>query len=119
SPTTLRISNNANLVKAIDEPKNALPPGYQTETFSAAGLGTAAGFSIDMPESWHAENQMGHKIYLDAPGGTTYVEFDLTAHVKSNMVAEADYLRSQHNYPGYIAGKPAIAAEPILGTVGA
>ena len=119
SAGTLRISNNAALVKAIDTPKDALPPGYQTETFSAAGLGTAAGFSIDMPGSWHAENQMGQKIYLGAPGGTTYVEFDLTAHVKSNMVAEADYLRSQGGYPGYVAKTASIAAEPILGTVGA
>ena len=119
SASTLRISNKATVVKAIDTPDDALPPGYQTETFGAAGLGTTAGFSIDMPESWHAENQMGHKIYLDAPGGTTYVEFDLTAHVKSNMVAEADYLRSQHDYPGYIAKSASIAAEPIRGTVGA
>lgn len=115
----LRITDHAGIVTAIDTPNDALPPGYQTETFSAAGLGTRAGFSIDMPESWHVENQMGHKIYLSAPGGTTYVEFDLTAHVKSNMVAEADYLRSQREYPGYLSKGALIGAEPILGTVGA
>lgn len=119
SASTLRISKNASVVTAIDTPKDALPPGYQPETFSAAGLGTAAGFSFGMPESWHVENQMGQKIYLDAPGGTTYVEFDLTAHVKSNMVAEADYLRSQRDYPGYVAKSAFIGAEPILGTAGA
>ncbi|MGD0702437.1 MAG: hypothetical protein ABSA02_21465 [Trebonia sp.] len=117
--TGLHITNNAALVKAIDTPNDALPPGYQTERFSAAGLGTAAGFSIDMPDSWHVENQMGQKIYLDAPGGTTYVEFDLTADVKSNMVAEADYLRSQHDYPGYLSKNSFLGAEPILGTAGA
>ena len=118
-PTTLDITKGAGIVEAIDTPHDALPPGYQTENFSAAGLGTAAGFSIDMPESWQAENQMGQKIYLDAPGGTTYVEFDLTAHAKSNMVAEAEYLRSQHDYSGYVTKDSLLAAEPILGTVGA
>jgi serine/threonine protein kinase len=119
SATRLHITENAALVKAIDAPNDALPPGYQTETFSAAGLGTAAGFSIDMPESWHVENQMGQKIDLDAPGGMTYVEFDLTADVKRNMVAEADYLRSQRDYPGYLTKTAFIGAEPILGTAGA
>jgi len=119
SATTLHITSNANLVKAIDTPHDTLPPSYQTETFSAAGLGTAAGFRIDMPESWHAENQMGQKIYLDAPGGTTYVEVDLTADVKSNMVAEANYLSSQRDYPGYLAKSAFIGAEPILGAAGA
>jgi serine/threonine protein kinase len=117
--TDLHITGNANLVGAIDAPSDVLPPGYQPESFSAADMGTAAGFSIDMPESWHVENQMGQKIYLDAPGGTTYVEIDLTAHVKSNMVAEADYLRNQGGYPGYLAKNAFIGAEPILGTVGA
>jgi serine/threonine protein kinase len=115
----LHVTDHAGIVTAIDTPNDALPPGYQTERFGAAGLGTAAGFSIDMPESWHVENQMGQKIYLDAPGGTTYVEFDLTAHVKSNMVAEADYLRSQRDYPGYLSKGAVIGAEPILATVGA
>ena len=62
---------------------------------------------------------MGQKIYLDAPGGTTYVEIDLTADVKSNMVAEADYLRSQREYHGYLTKSAFIGVEPILGTVGA
>ena len=119
SATTLRVTGNASLVRAIDTPNDALPPNYQTETFSARNMGTPAGFSIDMPESWHVENPMGQKIYLDAPGGTTYVEIDLTAHVKSNMVAEADYLRSQRDYPGYVSKSAFIGAEPILGTVGA
>jgi hypothetical protein len=119
SGTGLHITHNANVVGAIDAPNDALPPGYQTETFSAADLGAAAGFSIDMPESWHVENPMGQKIYLDAPGGTTYVEIDLTADAKSNMVAEADYLRSQDHYPGYLTQSAFIGAEPILGTAGA
>jgi serine/threonine protein kinase len=119
SATGLHITHNANVVGAIDTPNDALPPGYQTVTFSAADLGTAAGFSIDMPQSWHVENPMGQKIYLDAPGGTTYVEIDLTADAKSNMVAEADYLRSQDHYPGYLTQSAFIGAEPILGTAGA
>jgi hypothetical protein len=35
------------------------------------------------------------------------------------MVAEADYLRSQHDYPGYLTKGSFLGAEPILGTVGA
>jgi len=119
SATALRITRSASIVKAIDTPNDALPPGYQTETFSAADMGTAAGFSIDMPQSWHVENPMGQKIYLDAPGGTTYVEIDLTADVKRSMVAEADYLRSQRDYPGYLTENAFIGAEPIRGTAGA
>jgi eukaryotic-like serine/threonine-protein kinase len=119
SATTLSITGNASSVRAIDMPNDVLPPNYQTETFSAGNMGTLAGFSIDMPESWHVENPMGQKIYLDAPGGTTYVEIDLTADVKSNMVAEADYLRSQRDYPGYLSKSAFIGAEPIRGTVGA
>jgi eukaryotic-like serine/threonine-protein kinase len=119
SATGLQITHNAKLVKAIDTPSDALPPGYQTERFLAADLGTAAGFSIAMPESWHVGNSVGRKIYLDAPDGTTYVAIDLTADVKRNMVDEADYLRSQHDYPGYLAQGDLIAAEPIRGTAGA
>jgi hypothetical protein len=119
SATTLSITGNASSVRAIDMPNDVLPPNYQTETFSAENMGTRAGFSIDMPESWHVENPMGQKIYLDAPGGTTYVEIDLTADVKSNMVAEADYLRSQRDYPGYLSKSAFIGAEPIRGTFGA
>ena len=107
------------MVKAIDAPNDALPPGYQTERFLAADLGTAAGFSIDMPESWHVGNSVGQKIYLDAPDGTTYVAIDLTADVKHNMVDEANYLRGQHGYPGYLTHGDLIAAEPIRGTAGA
>ena len=119
SATGLQITHDAKLVKAIDTPNDALPPGYQTERFLAADLGTAAGFSIDMPESWHVGNPVGRKIYLDGPDGTTYVAIDLTADAKRNMVNEADYLRSQHDYPGYVTQGALIAAEPILGTVGA
>ena len=119
SATGLQITHDAKVVKAIDTPNDALPPGYQTERFLAADLGTAAGFSIDMPESWHVGNPVGRKIYLDGPDGTTYVAIDLTADAKRNMVDEADYLRSQHDYPGYLTKGALIAAEPILGTVGA
>jgi hypothetical protein len=117
--STLTITNNANLVKAIDAPDDALPPGYQRETFTAANLGTAGGFSIGMPPNWHVANEMGHKIYLDAPNGTTYVEFDLTADVERTMVGEAQYLNGQHDYAGYQSKTAFIGAEPILGTVGA
>jgi serine/threonine protein kinase len=119
SATGLQITHNAKLVGAIDTPSDALPPGYQTERFLAADLGTAAGFSIDMPKSWHVGNPVGRKIYLDGPDGTTYVAIDLTTDVKSNMVHEADYLSSRHDYPGYVTKGALIAAEPILGTAGA
>jgi serine/threonine protein kinase len=119
SSTTLTITNNASLVKAIDAPNDALPPGYQRETFTAADLGTAGGFSVGMPPNWHVANEMGHKIYLDAPNGTTYVEFDLTADVERTMVGEAQYLSGQHDYAGYQSKTAFIGAEPILGAVGA
>jgi serine/threonine protein kinase len=119
SATGLKITHNAKMVEAIDTPNDALPPGFQTERFLAADLGTAAGFSIDMPQSWHVGNSVGRKIFLDAPDGTTYVAIDLTADVKSNMVDEADYLQSRHDYPGYVTQGALITVEPILGTVGA
>lgn len=119
SATTLHITPNAGVVQAIDDPSDALPAGYQSETFTAADLGTAGGFSIGMPSNWHVDNEMGHRISLDAPDGTTYVELDLTADTERTMVGEARYLRSQHEYPDYQSKNAVLAAEPILGTVGA
>ena len=74
---------------------------------------------------------MGQQTYEYTPDkGVTYVEIDLTKHVLSSMVAEAQYLAAQDRssvYHGYqrIYGssdqpqKPYIQAEPILQTAGA
>lgn len=112
SATTLHITPNAGVVQAIDDPSDALPAGYQSETFTAADLGTAGGFSIGMPSNWHVDNEMGHRISLDAPDGTTYVELDLTADTERTMVGEARYLRSQHEYPDYQSKNAVLARNP-------
>lgn len=69
---------------------------------------------------------MGQETYQYTPdGGATYLEIDLSRHVMSDMVAEADYLRRQYqpDYPGYQPiygqGKKYVLAENILQTPGA
>jgi len=131
TPTKLPpMTPGATVVGAIDKHSSALPPGYKTETVPASRAGKTAGFSIDIPQRWQLQ-LMGQQTYEYTPDkGVTYVEIDLTKHVLSSMVAEAQYLAAQDRssvYHGYqrIYGssdqpqKPYIQAEPILQTAGA
>jgi hypothetical protein len=77
-------------------------------SFSATRLGTTAGFTIARPPGWESVVS-GHEVKLEGPRGA-YVEIDLTRHVKSDMVAEADYRKvlQSSDFPGYkrIYGPP-------------
>ena len=89
------------IVQAIDNPNTTPPSDYTSESFSAARLRTTAGFSIARPPGWESVVS-GHEVKLEGPGGG-YVEIDLTKHVKSDMVAEAEYRKvlQSSDFPGY------------------
>jgi tRNA A-37 threonylcarbamoyl transferase component Bud32 len=108
SATLPPVSTAPGIVKAIDKPDATTPADYTRESFSAAQLGTTAGFSIARPPGWQSVRS-GQQVTLAGPDGTN-VEIDLTKHVKSDMVAEANYLKVLHgsDFPGYrrIYGPP-------------
>jgi serine/threonine protein kinase len=79
------------IVQAIDNPSTTPPADYTSESYSAAKLGTTTGFAIARPPGWQS-TQSGQKVKLEGPSGS-YVEVDLTQHVKSDLVAEADRLK--------------------------
>jgi len=110
-------TSGTSVVTAINSHSDALPPGYQTDSHTAAEMGTAAGFTIDVPPGWQDSGPMAQYVTLTGPGGKTYVEIDLNRHVKSNMVAEARYLERTNFYSG--TSQLLIHSEPILGTSGA
>jgi hypothetical protein len=89
------------IVQAIDNPNTTPPSDFTSESFSAARLGTTAGFTIGRPPGWKSVVS-GHEVKLEGPDGA-YVEIDLTKHVKSDMVAEAEYLKvlQSSDFPGY------------------
>jgi eukaryotic-like serine/threonine-protein kinase len=110
-------TSGTSVVTAINSHSDALPPGYKIDSHSAASMGTAAGFSIGLPPGWQDSGPMARYVTLTGPGGKTYVEIDLTRHVKSDMVAEARYLERTNFYSG--TSQLLIHSEPILGTSGA
>jgi serine/threonine protein kinase len=89
------------IVQAIDNPNTTPPADFISESFSAGQLGTIAGFTIGRPPGWKSVVS-GHVVKLEGPDGG-YVEIDLTKHVKSDMVAEAEYrkVRQSSDFPGY------------------
>ena len=82
----------------------ALPAGFRTVQMSAATLGTAAGYTVAVPDTWNVSTR-GLAMVARAPGGRTFLEIDLTPHTKADMIAEANYLvqitQQQHKFPGY------------------
>jgi hypothetical protein len=114
------------IVAAIDTPSMKDPTGYTYKNFFAAQLGTKAGFTIGWPQGWSWSLQ-GQEVSLK--DGMESVVIDLSTHVKSNMVAEAEYLAAHDHadYPGYQriyggSGQPLkkfFQAENILETRGA
>jgi hypothetical protein len=95
------ISGAPAIVQAIDLGDLPPPAGYTRESFSAAQLGTMAGFTIASPPGWQSV-PTGQKVTLEGPDGS-YVEIDLTRHATSDMVAEAEYLKGARraDFPGY------------------
>jgi hypothetical protein len=97
------VSRAPDVVQAIDTPSGVLPPGYLIQRVNVSPAGKTSGYSIDTPPGWQAY-VMGQQTYQYTPnGGVTYVEIDLTRHVKSSMVAEAQYLSGQDRaeFPHY------------------
>ena len=78
--------------------------GFRTVQVPAATLGTTAGFTVAVPDTWTVHTR-GLAMYAEAPGGLTFLQIDLSPHTKTNMLAEANYLaqltRQQGRFPGY------------------
>jgi hypothetical protein len=114
------VTPGATVVQAIDKPES-LPSGYTRETVGAVAAGTTAGFTIGIPARWHPDQIARQQTRLTAPDGVSYMEIDLTKPTKSDMVAEAEYIRGQSlakgDFPGY--QQPSLQPEPIRGTLGA
>lgn len=95
------VSTAPGIVQAIDNQVTAPPADFTLESFSAARMGTTAGFTIARPPGWQSVPSE-HAVELEGPDGS-YVEIDLAAHVKSDMVSEAEYLKVLRgsDFPGY------------------
>ncbi len=116
-------ANSPGLIIAINDTGGAVPASFAKSTFTPTQTGTTDGFTISYPGSWKVKQQSGtpQRVFIDAPDGVSNVEVDLTAHTKSNMVAEAQYLKSQTlaqgSFPGYKQVR--LSAEDVRGTPGA
>jgi hypothetical protein len=111
------------LIVALDNPVSAAPSSFASQAFTPAQTGTTDGFSIAYPADWHVKQNSSspQRVFFDAPDAVSNVEVDLTAHTKSTMVAEAQYLKSQTlalgTFPGY--KQIQLSAEDVRGTSGA
>ncbi len=80
------------------------PAGYHFVTESAATLGSTAGFTVAVPDTWKVSTR-GTGVVAEAPGGSTFLQIDLTPHTYANMLVEARYLagltQQQGKFPGY------------------
>jgi hypothetical protein len=81
-----------------------VPAGYRTLTVAASEFNSTAGFTMAVPDGWGVSTQ-GTGIIVEAPGGTAFLQIDLTPHTFQNMIAEAGYLAAvtqrQDKFPGY------------------
>ncbi len=81
-----------------------VPAGYRTLTVPASEFNTTAGFAMAVPDGWDVSTQ-GTGIIVEAPGGTAFLQIDLTPHTFPDMIAEARYLAAvtqrQGKFPGY------------------
>ena len=90
---------------AVAGPASTGPPaGYRTLTVPASEFNTTAGFTMAVPDGWGVSTQ-GTGVIVEAPGGTAFLQIDLTPHTFPNMIVEARYLaaltRRQAKFPGY------------------
>jgi len=81
--------------------------GWTPERLTPAQTGTAAGFSINVPPGWQVMPQQSSpmRFFIDAPDGISNVEIDLAPPAKSDMVAQAEFVKqtslAQGAFPGY------------------
>jgi hypothetical protein len=68
-----------------------LPPGYVWHRFTAAVMGTAAGFEIGMPSGWQ-QSVTALAAHLNLPARTFHLTVDLAPWALAGPVAEADHL---------------------------
>ncbi len=86
-------------------PVSALPTGFRwySQRPGSAGAGTA-GFSVAVPDSWQV-SRAGVRTVIREPGGSEFLELDLTPHHDQGMVAELYWLqrrtRLQGTFPSY------------------
>jgi len=96
------------------------PAGYRSVTVAAATLGSTAGFTVAVPDTWKVSTR-GTDTLAEAPSGSTFLQIDLTPHTYRDMVVEAHYLAAltqrQGKFPGYRG--PSIRAVNIRGGRGA
>jgi hypothetical protein len=80
------------------------PAGYRWYAVSAASSGTAAGFTIAVPDSWQATTE-GLITQVNSPAGNARVEINLTPFTVASPVSEARLQQLQaivHGaFPGY------------------
>ncbi len=102
-------------------PGGSLPAGFvwYSQAAGAAGAGTA-GFRVAVPAGWRASHQ-GTRTVIAEPGGSRFLDLDLTPHQSTGMVAEALWLQRQSirngTFPGY--HRYYIRAVPYLGSMAA
>lgn len=117
---TVPFSKLPGSVQAIDRPSSSLPDGFATQAVQASAIGTAAGFTIDVPSGW-VESQDRQRTYFKSPDGQLWLEVDLTQHTYTDMVTEARYIEqqsiSQGTFPDY--QRRHLKAVPILDANGA
>jgi len=80
------------------------PAGYRWYTVSAASSGTAAGFTVAVPDTWQASTE-GLITQVSSPAGNARVEINLTPFTLPSPVGEAMLQQFQAivqgTYPGY------------------
>jgi hypothetical protein len=79
-----------------------LPPGYVWHRFTAAVMGTAAGFEIGMPSGWQ-QSVTALAAHLDLPARNVHLAVDLAPWTLAGPLAEAAHLELQAAKadPGY------------------
>ncbi len=105
-------------VDALNNPSTALPPGWSTQTVTAASADSAAaGFSIDIPPGW-TETRKGLATDFNGPGDQL-VEVDLTKQQTSDMMTAARQVEaaSKSRFPHY--KRLNLQAEPVRHAEGA
>jgi hypothetical protein len=79
-----------------------LPPGYLWRDFSAAELGTTAGFKIGLPGAW-TQNLTGQIAHFNQPVKNFHLTVNLVLWTYPKPLAEAKYLakKDSASYSGY------------------
>jgi hypothetical protein len=91
----------------------APPAGYRWFRVTAASAGTAAGFQVAAPASWHLTRQ-GPTTYLRPPAGGSVIAISLAPFTAAQPQQEASVLAGQAVQPGRYPGYRLIAISPAI-----